>query len=268
MNCISSICVSQVRIPINIYEQRSCEREQGIVANRGIVGSQMWLYTVRDNVLSKTKRLVSAVRYNAKGQPERVDIYDTSGKVDSFVRVRYNRRNLPFEEVVFKNDSTMLGGTLYEYSDDGSLQKQSNYDGRSPQLRVSVFEHKTDTVDVVIFDVNGVQTARQTVSLSRQTHRRQAIAVERIRPETHTPTAADNIAMLTSCRPTCSNASIFGKSLIYNEEGDLIRSVACDAAGNVLDDTSFEYDKNGLLSRIINNTANTMNVFFINYFDK
>ena len=154
---------SQVWIPVTASDAVSCRNYSQKIKENSFHSSVTWKVTVKDNVISRTKVLFSETYYNENGQPSRIVYFGDGNRPKSFVIVKYNSRNLPFEEVIFTADSVMIGGTIYEYNNDNMLSSQISYVGNSVTSNYRI-ERMADSIVVSEVDSLGKVISNGSIS--------------------------------------------------------------------------------------------------------
>jgi hypothetical protein len=262
---------AQVNVPLTKTDLDDIQREREIIKMMNINLSQTWLFMVKDNLISSNKLLVSEIYYNNQGLPERIYFFNQSQELESFTVVKYNKQNLPFEEIRFLADSSLLNGIMYVYNELDFLEKQINYNKNSEI--VSVFEHqrKNDTVFITEYDKNekiatqsyividnidGFELTGKIISNSSQNDITEKQIFE-----------YDDMALLRKKIIFEGGQNTGHKDFVYNDDGALVKSTLFGATSNVLSSNSYEYDSYGNVNRIIEREEkdNSTKVFVIKY---
>ncbi|MEJ5266965.1 MAG: hypothetical protein WHW07_04095 [Bacteroidales bacterium] len=265
---------SQVNIPINKREYDNYNREAAIIASMRIDLAQTWLYIVKDNLVSSNKVLVQEVYFTKAGLPEKIFYFNEDSTVNSFSIIKYNFRNLPFEEIRYTSDSSLIDGILYEYNRNGFLSKQIFYDNKANVIRTLVYENIGDTImvtsykndsiilfkDIIIFNdgwENG--TVKKLLKLDKNN--------SVIENSTFVYNEFD--AIRSKITYDAKNQGVI-KEFFYDDNGAVIRTVTKTDYGIILNDSSFEYDSYGNVKTIIdyNPIEKMSKLFVINYLSK
>jgi hypothetical protein len=261
---------AQINVPINSKELSDYNREREVLSFMKIDLSQTWLYMVKDNVISSNKILVQEVYYNKSGVPERIVQYNEKQKPETFTVIKYNSKNLPFEEIKFSADSTLIKGTLFEYSENGYLNKQVDYNNEGGVIAVQNYNRYSDSIVVTVSDATGALIYKSTMDFSGnpdlmknlvKTDKRNTV-FEKVVFE------YDELQSLTRKFVYDSNNTGIKRDFVYNNEGALIRTMTYNEAQEIISDSSFEYDEYGNLIQIIDDDKDSMKVYFINYLSK
>lgn len=268
---ISYCSLAQITVPINEKELADFTREREAMSFLGIDLSQTWLYMVKENVISTNKILLQEIYYSNAGIPEKIIQYDENQNISSFKTIKYNHKNLPFEEIRFSADSSLLGGVMFEYYENDLLKKQIDYDENAIVISIQEYQRAGDTIFVNVFDANGVFVYRNimlTESASGTNLIKTMYKVDRINVVLET-IVLEYDELLALRRKMIYDEKNKGtrREFVYNDDGSLLRTVTVDDEGSILNDTSFEYDKYGNAIRIIEFDKNTSStrLYFINY---
>lgn len=251
---------SQVWIPVTSSDVVSCRNYSRKIKENSFHSSVTWKVTVKDNVISRTKVLFSETYYNENGQPSRIVYFGDGNRPKSFVIVKYNSRNLPFEEVNFTADSVMVGGTLYEYNDKNMLISQISYVGSSITNHYRI-EHKADSIVVSEIDLLGKVISCGSIS-SIATDQKELIFRRAQNPEM---TSSDYDILSEVTRKHIVGAA--EKKVFIYENDKVVKTSVFNHNGDEISSASLEYDKNGNISRIIERREmdGATNVYMINY---
>jgi hypothetical protein len=272
--CLSSIIIAQITVPINEKELEDYNREREAMIAMKIDLSQTWLYMVRDNIISSNKILLQEVYYSKAGTPETVKHYNEKNSVAHFKKIKYNSKNLPFEEISFSTDSSLLGGVMFEYYDNGVLKKQTDYDENANVTVMQEYVRSNDTIYINVYDGKGVFVYRNimlTEKVSGTTLIKAMYKVDKNNNILET-TILEYDQLLSLRRKMIYDDKNKGtkREFVYDDEGALLRTVTYNESNQTITDSSFEYDSYGNVIRIIEfdrETASTK-LYFINYLSK
>lgn len=269
LSVFSAPVYSQITVPVTSKELADYQRESEAMLFMKIDLSQTWLYMVKDNVISSNKLLVQEIYFNKAGLPERLYHYDEAQELNSFTVIKYNARNLPFEEIKFTPDSTLISGTLFEYDKNDLLSKQVNYTNNAEIILMQEYSRSNDSIYVKVTDKNGIQVYKSIITLSSRTGEIKNMIkvdnnneiIERTIFETDEPRSITRKFVYDS-----ANRGI-RRDFVYSDEGALIRTVTYDQNSEIMSDSSFEYDEYGNLIRIIDmdQATATTKMYFIKY---
>jgi len=269
LTVFSAPVYTQITVPVTAKELADYQRESEAMVFMKIDLSQTWLYMVKDNVISSNKLLVQEIYFNKAGLPERLSHYDEAQKLNSFTVIKYNARNLPFEEIKFTPDSTLISGTLFEYDENDLLSKQVNYGNDAQILLMQEYSRSNDSIYVKVCDKNGILVYKSIITLSRRSGEIKNMIkvdnnneiIERTIFETDEPRSITRKFVYDS-----ENRGI-RRDFVYSDEGALIRTVTYDQNSEIMSDSSFEYDEYGNLIRIIDmdQATTTTKMYFIKY---
>lgn len=219
-----------------------------------------WKVTVKDNVISRTKVLFSETYYNENGQPSRIVYFGKDNRPKSFVIVKYNSRNLPFEEVNFTADSVMIGGTLYEYDNENMLSSQISYVGNSVTSNYRI-ERMADSI--VVSEVDSLGKVISNGSISSIAADQKELVFRRVQNPEMTSYDYDILSEVT--RKHIVGAA--EKKVFIYENDKVVKTSVFGHDGEEISSASLEYDRAGNISRIIERREKdgTTNVYMINY---
>ena len=219
-----------------------------------------WKVTVKDNVISRTKVLFSETYYNENGQPSRIVYFGKDNRPKSFVIVKYNSRNLPFEEVNFTADSVMIGGTLYEYDNENMLSSQISYVGNSVTSNYRI-ERMADSI--VVSEVDSLGKVISNGSISSIAADQKELVFRRAQNPEMTSYDYDILSEVT--RKHIVGAA--EKKVFIYENDKVVKTSVFGHDGEEISSASLEYDRAGNISRIIERREKdgTTNVYMINY---
>ncbi len=251
---------SQVWIPVTASDAVSCRNYSQKIKENSFHSSVTWKVTVKDNVISRTKVLFSETYYNENGQPSRIVYFGDGNRPKSFVIVKYNSRNLPFEEVNFTADSVMIGGTIYEYNNDNMLSSQISYVGNSVTSNYRI-ERMADSIVVSEVDSLGKVISNGSIS-SIATDQKELVFRRAQNPEM---TSSDYDILSEVTRKHIVGAA--EKKVFIYENDKVVKTSVFNHNGDEISSASLEYDKNGNISRIIERREmdGATNVYMINY---
>ena len=251
---------SQVRIPVTESDAVSCRNHSQKIKDNSFHSSVTWKVTVKDNVISRTKVLFSETYYNENGQPSRIVYFGDGNRPKSFVIVKYNSRNLPFEEVNFTADSVMIGGTIYEYNNDNMLSSQISYVGNSVTSNYRI-ERMADSIVVSEVDSLGKVISNGSIS-SIATDQKELVFRRAQNPEI-TNYDYDILSEVTR-KHIVGGAE---KKVFIYENDKVVKTSVFDRNNEEISSASLEYDRFGNISRIIERREKdgATNVYMINY---
>lgn len=262
---------SQVTVPISEKEMEQYNRERQAIMAMKIDLSQTWLYMVKNNVISSNKILLSEVFYSKQGLPELVVQYDENQKITSSTRVKYNSKNLPFEEIKFAADSSLIGGILFEYDKNGLLNKQVHYNESGVITAIQQYLRKQDTIFMSVFNNSAEFIYGNALIFENKNGQSLLKSMYKI-DSSHNIIEKnlfdyDEIYALRSKIVYDDKDLGTQKNFVYNDDGALVRTIITNSAGIHISDTSFEYDEYGNLIRIVEyeEETGTAKLFFINY---
>lgn len=270
LSCIFTNTFCQINVPINSKELADYNREKEVVAFLKINLSQTWLYMVKDNIISSNKILIQEVYYNNSGVPERIVQYNEKQKPENFTTIKYNIKNLPFEEITFKADSTLVKGTLFEYDTNGYLNKQVDYNNEAGVIAVQSYTRYQDSIVVSVNDKGGNLIYRNTIDFAENKDLMKSMVKTDLKNNVFEKVVFEYNELQSLTRKFVYNADNTGirRDFVYNEEGALIRTVTYNESSEISSDSSFEYDDYGNIIRIVDAEGDNMKVFFINYLSK
>lgn len=274
MSCVISVSFAQITVPINEKELEDYNREREAMSAMKIDLSQTWLYMVKDNIISSNKILLQEVYYNKAGTPETIMHYNENHSVANFKKIKYNSKNFPFEEIRFSADSSLLGGVMFEYYDNGLLKKQTDYDENANLTVVQEYVRSKDTIYVNVYDGKGAFVYRN-IMLSKKVSGTELIEtmykVDRNNNILET-TKLEYDQLLSLRRKMIYDDKNKGtrREFVYDDDGALLRSVTYNENNIIITDSSFEYDKYGNVIRIIefDKESASTKLYFINYLSK
>ena len=274
MQCFISSSFAQITVPINEKELEDYAREREAMSAMKIDLSQTWLYMVKDNVISSNKLLLQEVYYSKLGTVETVVNYNENRNITNFKKIKYNNKNLPFEEIRFSADSSLLGGVMFEYYENGLLKKQTDYDENATVTVMQEYVRSNDTIYVNVYDGKGVFVYRNimlTETVSGTSLIKAMYKVDRNNNILET-TILEYDQLLSLRRKMIYDDKNKGtkREFVYDDEGALLRSVTYNENNEIISDSSYEYDKYGNVIRIIEFDKETTStkLYFINYLSK
>ena len=251
---------AQVWIPVTDSDTRSCDSYSRSIKEKSYHSSVTWKVTVRDNVISRTKVLFSETFYNDNGQPSKIIYFGEGNRPESFTVVRYNSRNLPFEEINFSADSVMRGGTIYEYNDENLLTSQISYTGASITSNYRI-ERKSDSI--VVCEVDSLGKVISSGFISTIAADQKELVFRRAQNPIIQSGDYDILSEVTRKHIVGAAEKKF---FIY--EGDkVVKTSVFNHDDEEISSASFEYDRTGNISRIIERREKdgSTNVYMINY---
>jgi hypothetical protein len=274
MQCFISSSFAQITVPINEKELEDYAREREAMSAMKIDLSQTWLYMVKDNVISSNKLLLQEVYYSKLGTVETVVNYNENRNITNFKKIKYNNKNLPFEEIRFSSDSSLLGGVMFEYYENGLLKKQTDYDENATVTVMQEYVRSNDTIYVNVYDGKGVFVYRNimlTETVSGTSLIKAMYKVDRNNNILET-TILEYDQLLSLRRKMIYDDKNKGtkREFVYDDEGALLRSVTYNENNEIISDSSYEYDKYGNVIRIIefDKETSSTKLYFINYLSK
>ncbi|MDD3685876.1 MAG: hypothetical protein PHE56_03820 [Bacteroidales bacterium] len=274
MQCFISSSFAQITVPINEKELEDYAREREAMSAMKIDLSQTWLYMVKDNVISSNKLLLQEVYYSKLGTVETVVNYNENRNITNFKKIKYNNKNLPFEEIRFSSDSSLLGGVMFEYYENGLLKKQTDYDENATVTVMQEYVRSNDTIFVNVYDGKGAFVYRNimlTETVSGTSLIKAMYKVDRNNNILET-TILEYDQLLSLRRKMIYDDKNKGtkREFVYDDEGALLRSVTYNENNEIISDSSYEYDKYGNVIRIIefDKETSSTKLYFINYLSK
>jgi hypothetical protein len=265
---------SQITIPLTKSDLLKYNMEKDAMVFLNIDMAENWLYMVKGNQVSNNKLLVSSVLYNKSGLPERIYYYDEMQRPGSFVVIKYNNQNLPFEEIKFSSDSILMSGIMYEYNNENLLFRQIGYDNRTQIIYINSFFRENDSIFIVSTNNKNQIIYRSLISFYEneekdliksmvKTDRNNKLIEETI-------FEYDKLTSLTKKTVYDSEDKGTLREFVYNEDGAMTKSVTYDYQNNEIQSISFEYDKYGNISRIIeyNEAEKMTSVYMMQYYTK
>lgn len=262
---------AQITVPINEKELADFTREREAMSFMSIDLSQTWLYMVKDNIISTNKILLQEVYYNNLGAPEKIIQYDENQNVSSFKTIKYNHKNLPFEEIRFSSDSLLLGGIMFEYYENDLLKKQIDYNENAIVTAIQEYQRTEDSIIVNVLDGQGIFVYRNILLTENTSETNLIKAMYKVDRNNNVleMTVLEYDELLALRRKMIYDDKNKGtrRDFIYNEDGSLLRSVTYNEEGTVLNDASYEYDKFGNVIRLIefDKKTSSTRLYFINY---
>lgn len=265
---------SQVNIPINKREYDNYIREAAIIASMKIDLAQTWMYLVKDNLVSSNKVLVQEVYFTKVGLPEKIFYFNEDNSVNTFSIIKYNFKNLPFEEIRYTADTSLIEGILYEYNRNGFLSKQIFYDNKANIIKTQVYENIGDTIMVTIYKNDSIILFKDIITFNDDWENgtvKKLLKLDRNNTVIENTTFVYNEfdAIRSKITYDAKNQGVI-KEFFYDDNGALIRTVTKTDKGIVLNDSSFEYDSYGNVKTIIdyNPIEKISKLFVINYLSK
>ena len=270
----SILMFSQVNIPINKREYENYIREAAIIASMKIDLAQTWMYLVKDNLVSSNKVLMQEVYFTKAGLPEKIFYFNEDNTVNTFSIINYNFKNLPFEEIRYNADSSLIEGILYEYNRNGFLSKQIFYDNNANIIKTQVYENIGDTIMVTSYKNDSIILFKDIITFNdgwENGNVKKLLKLDRNNTVLENTTFVYNEFDAIRSRITydAKNQGVI-KEFFYDDNGALIRTVTKTDKGIVLNDSSFEYDSYGNVKTIIdyNPIEKISKLFVINYLSK
>ena len=251
---------SQVWIPVTPSDVASCRNYSKKIKENSFHSSVTWKVTVKDNVISRTKTLFSETYYNESGQPSKIVYFGDGNRPNSYTIVKYNSRNLPFEEVNFTSDSVMIGGTLYEYNNENMLISQISYAGSLVTNNYRI-EHKADSI--VVSELDSLGKVISCGSISSIATDQKELVFRRAQNPINPDGSYDILSEVT-------HKHIVGaaEKKVFIYEGDkVVKTSVFGHDGDEISSASLEYDTLGNISRIIERREKdgATIVYMINY---
>ncbi len=265
---------AQISVPITDRDLSDYNRERQTIEMMNIDLSQTWLYMAKDNLMSSNKILVSEVGYNKNGSPEKIFFYDENQKIKNFTVIKYNNQNLPFEEIRFNGDSTLLNGIMYAYNKNNLLIQQINYSNNGKIIFSQSYNRSNDTIYVGVFNGKEEIVSRNIITLEEKNSYDYISKLMKIDQSNKVIEQVvfeyDEMAELTKKFIIDENNHAQTKGFVYNEDGALIKSSFYDIQSKLISSSSYEYDLYGNISRIIENTSidNSTKIFEIKYLSR
>ena len=257
---VSLACNAQVWIPVTASDARMCTGYSRSIKENSYHSSVTWKVTVKDNVISRSKVLFSETYYNEAGQPSRIMYFGDGNRPKSYTVVKYNSRNLPFEEVNFTADSIMIGGTMYEYDKNDMLVSQISYIGQSVTSKLSV-ERMSDSI--VVSEVDSLGKIVSCGSISSIANDQKELVFRRA--QNPSPATGDYDILSEVTRKHIVGLA---EKKVFIYEGDrVVKTSVFDRGDEEISSASLEYDHFGNISRIIErrDKDGATNVYMINY---
>ena len=260
LTVVALLAYAQVWIPVTASDAVTCRKYSETLKNNSTHSSVTWKVTVKDNVISRTKVLFSETFYNKSGQPYKIIYFGEGNKPKSYTIVNYNAQNLPFEEIFFTMDSVMTGGVLYEYDSNNLLSNQISYSGSSVTSKYRI-ERTADSI--VVAEVDSLDKVVSCGSISANAMDQKELVFRRAQnPES----ISDNYDILAEITRKHIVGAAEEKVFVY-ENDQVIKTVVYNREGEEISSASFEYDRQGNISRIIERREKdgATNVYMINY---
>lgn len=251
---------AQVWIPVTASDAISCKRYSQNIKNQAYHSSATWKVTVKDNVISRTKALFSETFYNRNGQPYKIIYFGEGNRPQTFTIVKYNAQDLPFEEVFFSTDSVMLGGVLYEYDSDNLLSNHIVYQADSVTANYNI-KHFSDSI--VVTQTNRAGQIISNGLISTTVNDQKELVFRRNNEQVVQKRDYDILNEFTK-KHIVGNAA--EKIFIY-ENDQVVKTSVLNNEHEEISSASFEYDRFGNISRIIErrDLDGATNVYMINY---
>lgn len=274
ISCLYSVGLAQITVPINEKELEDYTREREAMSYMKIDLSQTWLYMVKENIISSNKILLQEVYYSKAGTPETVMHYNENHSIANFKKIKYNSKNLPFEEIRFSTDSSLLGGVMFEYYDNGLLKKQTDYDENANITVIQEYVRSNDTIYLNVFDGKGTFVYRNIILTEKVSGAMLIKAMYKIDRNNKIleTTILEYDELLSLRRKMIYDDKNNGtrREFVYDDDGALLRSVIYNENNEIITDSSFEYDKYGNVIRIIefDKESASTKLYFINYLSK
>ncbi len=265
---------AQVNVPITNADLMDIERERDIMKMMNIDVSQTWMSLVKDNIVSTNRVLVSEIYYNDFGCPEKMMFFDERRNLETFTVVKYNNNKLPFEEIRFSADSSLINGIMYMYDEQNLLSKQLNYNNLEGVVSSFVYKRVNDSVLIDEFNSEN-QLLSSSYFLIDQTS--VSDRIEKIVKTNYESNITekqvfeyDEMSTLTKKFLFENNNSAGYKTFIYSDEGALLKVSYFNGQDKLINSTSYEYDSFGNIISIIekDELEDMSKVFSIKYLTK
>ena len=265
--------LTQISIPITNKDLSDITRERETIAMMQIDLSQTWLYMVEDNIISTNRLLLSEIYYE-NGLPKKILFYNKNQKTEAFTIIKYNHQNLPFEEIRFNADSSLINGIMYEYDENNLLMREINYNNTANIVSVQTYNRSNDTIYVAVTNGNNELLNHKVICLEtvsgveymKHLYKLDSVnkVIEQIAFEYNKMTDLTKKFIINE-----SNHATM-KDFVYDDNGALIKSSFYDTNSKLISSSSFEYDTYGNILRIIEkgDNDNSTKVFTINYLSK
>ena len=251
----------QVWIPVTKSDAVACWTYSQNIKEKSYHSSVTWKATVKDNVISRTKKvLFSETYYNERGQSSKIIYFDEENRPKCFTIVKYNSRNLPFEEINFTPDSVLIGGTLYEYNDENMLVSHVSYQGASVTSNYRI-ERMSDSI--VVSEVDSLGKVVSSGSISSIADDQKELVFRRAQSQENPAGDYDILSEITRKHIVGSAEK---KVFIY-ENDKVVKTSVFGHDGEEISSASLEYDQSGNIIRIIERLENdgATNVYMIKY---
>lgn len=262
---------AQVSVPLTNSDLMDIERERDIMKMMNIDVSQTWMSLVKGSIVSTNRVLVSEIYYNDFGCPEKMMFFDERKNLETFTVVKYNNNKLPFEEIRFSADSSLINGIMYIYDDTDLLEKQINYNNAADILSTYVYERTADSVLIYEYDYADELLSSSYFLMKSEsfTGRIDKIVKKDYKNNTSEKQIFeyDDMSILTRKLLFENNNSAGFKTFIYSDEGALLKVSFYNDQDVLINSTSYEYDSFGNIISIIekDEVENMSKVFSIKY---
>ena len=226
---------AQVSIPVNKKELDDYDREMKIRAFLGIHMSVSSVHEIVEGKIGDEKQIVSRFYYNEAGLLERTNYYDSLGKKESFVIIKYDSENMAIEQIRFSADSILIDGSMYSYDENRLVKEIIKYKNPAVLVMTSKYERSKAYLKINHFDaLNSLIFSEEFTFISFPIYE-----------------------MPESVIKKDDNSRIFETiNYSYNQENNLKkREIFGELAGKRI--TEFFYDSDGALVKTVNNNNKT-----------
>lgn len=252
-------CYSQVWIPVTKSDVEYAKKQAQGNKQQQISKTRMWKFIVKDNAISGNKYLFSETSYDKNGLATKTEFFNNKKQTTSFTIYKYNSNQLPFEEITFSPDSTPICGVIYEYTQNKLLKKQTNYKGAEITDTYKI-ERSGDSIYVV--EVDSLDRVISYGSITAISDAQNELTIRQAKEKNQNN---NNYDILQEIFKKHIIGSACKKDFVY-ENSRLVKTSIFDSNDKEISSASFEYDKLGIINRIIerNEIEHTTNVYMIN----
>lgn len=152
-------------------ENGDCLSLLEIYRNDTLSWTNQYSYDVENNML-EDKRInnknalvnVTKIKFNSKGKPIEITVYDPHGKKKSRETIEYNEDNMPTLQVSYDENDVKTDTYIYRYDKKENSCEFTNKSEKYPEYNYGTFEKYNERGDVVEYRYTSKSVSSQTTS--------------------------------------------------------------------------------------------------------
>lgn len=263
---------SQINIPVADNDLYINNNVKDIISSKNINSAQVWLYSIKNNIISNNKFLVTEITFNKQGLPEKVINFNEKQNISFFTVIKYKNDLLPFEEITFTSDTALIDGTFYEYDENKLLKRKIHYNNSGEIDHIGSYL-RNDSIQIVITGRNNKTTLSHSLITSKDKGKeliKNIIKVDHSGDFINARHSNNKLTPPTKKYDCGKNDQGSSKEFIYKDNGVISKTITYDSHKKEIENSSYEYNEDGNLVRIIEHQDknNTTNIYTIRYFTK